>query len=71
MPTRRPRRRRTNRVPQININKNRRFPTGEEQIQEVRPPGAPLGEIMPKPDSRGKVFPPPGEPVTDPRIYPA
>lgn len=64
MPTRR------RRIPKLNINKKRRFPTGEPQVTTVRPPGAPLGENMPKPDSKGKVFPDEG-PVTDIRIYPA
>ncbi len=36
----------------------------------VKPPSGSLGSTMPKPDSKGKVRPAPGEPVTDIRIYP-
>lgn len=36
----------------------------------VRPPSGNVGSTMPKPDSKGKVRPPAGEPVTDIRIYP-
>lgn len=55
----------------INNWQARRF-RGEEKVVNVPTPGTTvLGDNMPKPDSKGKVLPPPGEPVTNIRIYPA